>query len=97
MSEFKKLRGRSILLDIPERKKSVIKLSEKDEEALLKEAVKLWNKLTVYAVGDKVEDVVVGDQVYIRIASLNFDNIEKIEINDCAKLLFNEGDVVLIW
>ena len=53
---FKTLRGRTILLDLPKRKESSIQLSAKDEEAMMAEAVKLWNKLTVYAIGDKVEE-----------------------------------------
>jgi len=97
MSAFKKLRGRTILLSIPERKKSVIELSSKDEEALMAEAVKMWNKLTVYAVGDKVEEVSVGDQVYVRTSALNLEVVERIEIDGETKLVLNEGDVIIVW
>ena len=97
MVPFKKLRGRTILLSIPERKKSVIELSSKDEEALMAEAVKMWNKLTVFAVGDKVEEVSVGDQVYVRTASLNLEVVERIDIDGQTKLVLNEGDVIIIW
>lgn len=97
MEPFKKLRGRTILLSIPERKKSVIELSSKDEEALMVEAVKMWNKLTVFAVGEKVEEVSVGDQVYVRTASLNLEVVERIDIDGQTKLVLNEGDVVIIW
>jgi hypothetical protein len=97
MTPFKKLRGRTILLSIPERKKSVIELSSKDEEAIMAEAVKMWNKLTVFAVGDKVEEVSVGDQVYVRTASLNLEVVERIEIDGQTKLVLNEGDVIIIW
>jgi hypothetical protein len=97
MTPFKKLRGRTILLSIPERKKSVIELSSKDEEAMMAEAVKMWNKLTVYAVGDKVEEVSVGDQVYVRTAALNLEVVERIEIDGETKLVLNEGDVIIIW
>lgn len=97
MTPFKKLRGRTILLSIPERKKSVIELSSKDEEAIMVEAVKMWNKLTVFAVGEKVEEVSVGDQVYVRTASLNLEVVERIDIDGQTKLVLNEGDVVIIW
>ena len=97
MEPFKKLRGRTILLSIPERKKSVIELSSKDEEAIMTEAVKMWNKLTVFAVGEKVEEVSVGDQVYVRTASLNLEVVERIDIDGQTKLVLNEGDVVIIW
>ena len=97
MEPFKKLRGRTILLSIPERKKSVIELSSKDEEAIMAEAVKMWNKLTVFAVGDKTEEVSVGDQVYVRTSSLNLEVVERIEIDGQTKLVLNEGDVIIIW
>lgn len=97
MAPFKKLRGRTILLSIPERKKSVIELSSKDEEAIMAEAVKMWNKLSVYAIGDKVEEVSVGDQVYVRTNALNLEVVERIEIDGETKLVLNEGDVVIIW
>lgn len=97
MKPFKKLRGRTILLSIPERKKSVIELSSKDEEAIMAEAVKMWNKLTVFAVGDKTEEVSVGDQVYVRTSSLNLEVVERIEIDGQTKLVLNEGDVIIIW
>jgi hypothetical protein len=97
MAEFKLLRGRTILVDVPVRKESAIQLSEKDEEHIMKEAMKMWNKLTVYAVGDKVEDVKVGDQVYIRTASLNLEVVERIEMEGTMKFVLNEGDVVIVW
>jgi hypothetical protein len=97
MSVFKSLRGRTILLDVPQRKKSSIELSAKDEEAIMQEAAKLWNKLTVYAVGDKVEEVKVGDQVYVRTSALNMEHVERIDIDGSIKLVLNEGDVIIIW
>jgi hypothetical protein len=97
MSNFKKLRGRAILLNVPQRKKSVIELSAKDEEAMMQEAAKLWSKLAVYAIGDKVEEVAVGDEVYVRTGALNMETVERIEIDGEIKLLLTEGDVVIIW
>jgi hypothetical protein len=97
MNKFKSLRGRTILLDVPQRKKSIVELSAKDEEAIMQEAAKLWNKLTVYAVGDKVEEVKAGDQVYIRTAALNMETVERIDIDGEIKLVLNEGDIIIIW
>jgi hypothetical protein len=94
---FKKLRGRTILLSIPKRKESSIKLSAKDEETIMTEAVKMWSKLTVFAIGDKVEEVVVGDQVYVRTSALNLEVVERIDIDGETKLVLTEGDVVIIW
>jgi hypothetical protein len=97
MNKFKSLRGRTILLDVPQRKKSIVELSAKDEEAIMQEAAKLWNKLTVYAVGDKVEEVKAGDQVYIRTSALNMEQVERIDIDGEIKLVLNEGDIIIIW
>jgi hypothetical protein len=97
MKPFKKLRGRAILLSVPERKKSALELSAKDEEAMMQEAAKLWSRLTVYAIGDKVEEVEVGDEVYVRTSALNMETVERIEIDGQIKLVLNEGDVVIVW
>mgnify|MGYP000237531021 FL=1 len=94
---FKSLRGRTILVNVPKRKESSIQLSAKDEDAIMADAVKMWNKLTVYAIGDKVEDVKEGDQVYIRTSSLNMEVVERIDVDGEVKLVLNEGDVVIIW
>jgi hypothetical protein len=94
---FKQLRGRTILLDVPKRKESKIQLSAKDEDAIMQEAMKMWSKLTVYAVGDRVEEVKEGDQVYVRTAALNMETVERIDIDDEVKLVLNEGDVIIIW
>ena len=97
MEPFKKLRGRTILVDVPVRKESALKLSEKDEDMIMAESIKMWNKLTVYAVGDKVEDVKAGDQVYIRTTALNLEIVERIDIDGKIKFVLNEGDVVIVW
>ena len=97
MKPFKQLRGRTILVNIPKRKESTIQLSAKDEDMIMQEAVKMWNKLTIYAIGDKVEDVSVGDVVYIRTSSLNMETVERIDIDGEVKLVLNEGDIVIVW
>ena len=95
MSPFKTLRGRRILIEVPVKKESVITLSEKDKDALMYEAMKQWNRLTVYAIGDKVEDVKVGDVVYIAVGQL--EHAEKVDIDGSVKLMLNEMDIAIIW
>jgi hypothetical protein len=97
MKEFKLLRGRTILVDIPQKKETGLQLSGKDEDMIMAEAMKMWNKLTVFAVGDKVEYVQAGDQVYIRSSSLNLEVVERIDIDGAMKFVLNEGDVVIVW
>ena len=95
MSKFKTLRGRRILIEVPVKKESTIKLSAKDDDALMYEAMKQWNRLTIYAVGDKVEDVKVGDAVYIAVGQL--EHAEKVDIDGSVKLMLNEMDIAIIW
>ena len=95
MNKFKTLRGRRILIEVPERKESLITLSEKDKDAVMYEAMKAWNRLTIYAIGDKVEDVVVGDVVYIAVSQL--EHAEKVDIDGSVKLMLNEMDIAIIW
>jgi hypothetical protein len=95
MSQFKTLRGRRILIEVPKKKESVITLSEKDKDALMYEEMKAWNRLTIYAVGDKVEDVVPGDVVYIAVSQL--EHSEKVDIDGSVKLMLNEMDIAIIW
>ena len=97
MQPFKKLRGRTILLDIPKKKETGLQLCAKDEDAIMQEAMKMWSKLNVFAVGDKVEEVKEGDKVYIRTNALNLEVVERIDIDGETKLVLNEGDVVIIW
>ena len=97
MQPFKLLRGRTILLDVPKKKESTLQLSAKDEDAIMQEAMKMWSKLNVFAIGDKVEDVKVGDKVYVRTSALNLEVVERIDIDGETKLVLNEGDVVIVW
>lgn len=97
MQPFKLLRGRTILLDVPKKKETTLQLSAKDEDAIMQEAMKMWGKLNVFAVGDKVEDVKVGDKVYVRTGALNLEVVERIDIDGETKLVLNEGDVVIVW
>jgi len=97
MQPFKLLRGRTILLDIPKKKESGLQLSAKDEDAIMQEAMKMWSKLNVFAVGDKVEEVQVGDKVYVRTNALNLEVVERIDIDGETKLVLSEGDVVIVW
>lgn len=90
-----KLVGRRVLINVPKKKESVIELTAKDEEAIMQEAMKLWTKLEVYAVGNTVESLKAGDKVYLTTASLQ--NAEKVEIEGEVKLMVSEAEVAIIW
>lgn len=90
-----KLMGRRVLINVPQKKESVIELTAKDEEQIMQEAMKLWTRLEVYAIGDTVEKVKAGDKVYVTTGSLQ--NAEKVELEDGMKLMLSEGDVAIVW
>jgi co-chaperonin GroES (HSP10) len=91
----KSLRGKRVLLTMPELKKSAVELSAKDEESIMQEAMKKWLKLEVFAVGDEVTDVKVGDKVYVQTYAL--ESGEKIEIDGAIKLMVTENAIAIIW
>lgn len=90
-----KLLGKRVLINVPQKKESVIELTAKDEEQIMREAMKLWTKLEVYAIGNEVDLVVPGNHVYITTHSLQ--SAEKIEIEDNMKLLVYQSDIAVIW
>jgi hypothetical protein len=87
--------GRRVLINVPKKKESVLELTAKDEDTIMQEAMKLWTKLEVYAIGDTVDKLNPGDKVYITTGSLQ--NAEKVEIDGDVKLMVSEGDIAIIW
>jgi hypothetical protein len=87
--------GRRVLINVPKKKESVLELTAKDEDTIMQEAMKLWTKLDVYAIGDTVDKLNPGDKVYITTGSLQ--NAEKVEIDGDVKLMVSEGDIAIIW
>lgn len=96
MKGFSTFYGRKIMIDVPEKKESVIELTAKDEEAMMQDAMKLWKKLNVYAVGTEVErDINNGDEVYVATHALS--SAERVEIEGKMKMIINEFDVIIKW
>jgi len=92
---MKMLRGTRVLISLPEMKKQALELSEKDKALLEAEARKSWTQLSVFAIGDKVEDVKEGDKVYVRASALELS--ERIEIEGQMKLMVHEQDIAIVW
>lgn len=90
-----KLRGKRVLISTPELKKTAIELSEKDEELRMQDAMKQWQKLEVYAVGDEVDGLKAGNMVYIQTYAL--ESGERIEIDGNIKFLIPDSAVAIIW
>ena len=91
------VRGKRILLSIPQQKEIGIELSEKDKELIMKEEIKKWSSLEVFAIGDSVdgEKIAVGDKVYVPTNSLQY--AEKVMINEHVKFLVSENDIAIVW
>lgn len=89
------LKGKRVLLNKPEVKESAIQLSEADKMALEMDMRKTWTKLEVYAIGDEVESVKVGDKVYIGITGLQAS--EAVELEGNMKLMVAERDIAIVW
>ena len=96
MKEFKKLRGNRVYLEIPEFKESPIHLTEELKEALIEEEKRKYTRLTVYAVGDLVNDLKEGDVVLVDPASLG--NSPVIQLSDKKRvILVSPFDIIHVW
>lgn len=89
------LKGKRVLLNKPEMKESQFELSEADKQAIEMDMRKTWTKLEVYAIGDEVESVKVGDKVYMGITGLQAS--EAVELEDGIKLMVSERDIAIVW
>jgi hypothetical protein len=92
---IKSLKGRRVLISQPERKESVIELSEADKAHMDSEDMKKWTKLTVYAIGEDVTTIKAGDVVYIGVNSIK--GAEAIEVDGDIKLMVSEYDIAIVW
>lgn len=90
-----KLRGRRVLIDLPEKKESAITLSEKDEAMIEEAEMRKWTQLNVHAIGEDVTEILVGDKVYLTIGAIQ--DAERILIGDDMKLMVNEGSIAIVW
>ena len=95
MADFKQLRGNRILLDLPKKEEGKLIVDENTKEALEREMIQKYQKLTVYAVGDVITDVKPGDSVLVDPSSLSKAPV--IPMGDDSKLLVSSFDVILIW
>jgi hypothetical protein len=95
MADFKKLMGNRLLLDLPKKEEGKLIVDENTKEALEKEMMQKLNKLTVYAVGDLITTIKVGDEILVDPAALGKSPV--IPIGEENKLLVSPFDVILVW
>jgi hypothetical protein len=95
MADFKKLLGNRILLDLPKKDEGKLIVDENTKEALEREMMQKLNKLTVYAVGDLVTSINIGDKILVDPGALGKAPV--IPIGEENKLLVTPFDVILVW
>jgi|APGre2960657404_1045060.scaffolds.fasta_scaffold00486_5 hypothetical protein len=90
-----KLRGSRVLLNCPPRKDLGLHLTEEAQKELLIKQLTEMTSLDVFAIGDAVTDIEVGDKVYISPSTIM--HAELVDVDASQKFLIREMDVVLIW
>ena len=93
--EFTKLLGHRILIEKPQRPKSIIELTPEQEAAMDADFLKQWLKLKVFAIGTNVTNLAAGDLVFIDSHALT--HAEIIPYEDKHYLVLNEHDVLIVW
>ena len=89
------VRGQRVLLTPPEIKKSAIEVNAALEKEILEEQMKKWNQLEVFAIGDEVEGIEVGDRVSVNLMFLR--NAEHIDIEGEQKIIVRAADISVVW
>ena len=92
---FKKLNGVRVLLSLPPRDTKGIELSPELKEELDREYAAQLDKLEVYAVGDAVEGIKIGDVVYVPTEELKRGTF--VTINEESKRIVNSMAIALVW
>jgi hypothetical protein len=89
------VRGQRVLLTPPEIKKSAIEVNAALEKELWEEQMKKWGQLEVFAIGDEVEGIEIGDRVSVNLMFLK--NAERIEIEGEDKIIVRAADISVVW
>lgn len=89
------LKGKRVLLSKPVVETSPIHMTPEVQENLDKENMKKWTHLEVFAVGESVENIKVGDVVYVPKGGLERSDI--VEVEGDIKLMVSDFDIAIIW
>ena len=89
------VKGHRVLLNRPVREERLIQLTpEMEEELNMKELANLKH-LEVYALGEEVTNVKVGDFVYVNLMYLQ--SAELVEIEGEEKIMVRDSDIAIVW
>jgi len=89
------VKGHRVLLNRPMREERLIQLTpEMEEELNMKELANL-KRLEVYALGEEVTNVKVGDFVYVNLMYLQ--SAELVEVEGEEKIMVRDSDIAIVW
>jgi hypothetical protein len=89
------VKGHRVLLNRPKREERLIQLTpEMEEELNMKELANL-KRLEVYALGEEVTNVKLGDFVYVNIMYLQ--SAELVEVEGEEKIMVSDRDIAIVW
>ena len=92
---FKQLKGYRVLLSLPPRDTKGIELSPELEEELNKEYASKMDNLEIYAIGDTVDNLQIGERVYVPVEELKRGTF--VTINGQQKIMISSMSIALIW
>jgi hypothetical protein len=90
-----KLKGKRVLLSRPVLEKSAIELTPEVQAKLDQENMKKWTHLEVFAIGDQVTDINVGDVVYLPKNAI--EQCDILEVDGEVKLMTSDFQIAIIW
>jgi len=89
------LKGKRVLLSRPVLEKSAIELTPEIQAKLDQENMKKWTHLEVFAIGDAVTDVKVGDVVYLPKNAI--EQCDILDVDGEVKLMTSDFQIAIIW
>ena len=90
-----KLKGKRVLLSRPVLEKSPIELTPEVQASLDQENMKKWTHLEVFAVGDLVTDIKVGDVVYLPKGAI--EQCDVLDVEGEVKLMTSDFQIAIVW
>jgi hypothetical protein len=90
-----KLKGKRVLLSRPVLEKSAIELTPEVQASLDQENMKKWTHLEVFAIGDQVTDINVGDVVYLPKNAI--EQCDILEVDGEVKLMTSDFQIAIVW
>jgi hypothetical protein len=90
-----KLKGKRVLLSRPVLEKSAIELTPEVQASLDQENMKKWTHLEVFAVGDQVTDIKVGDIVYLPANAI--EQCDVLDVGGEVKLMTSDFQIAIVW